>query len=129
MERARVDLEREIIMKQINQINQPDLDQQYPTQPRPVGSPEPTDWRLVYTLLIAFLAASAAFYSVIAPIYWAFDSKSPLAAYILLQDSLITAMTLALAFTAIRFTWLYPLLGFLSCTGAVLCAATLVRGG
>lgn len=124
------------MLKETGLTTQADLENKATTDPTKspdladrVESPEPTDWRLVYTLSIAFLAATAAFYSVIAPIFWAFDSKSPLAAYLLLQDSLITAMTLALAFTAIRFTWLYPLLGFLSCTGAVLCAATLVRGG
>ncbi len=87
------------------------------------------DWRLIYTLMITLIAVIAAFYSVIAPIYWAFNSNSLMAAYLLLQDSFTTAMTLAMAFGTVRFARLYPLFGLLSCTGAVLCAATLVRGG
>lgn len=88
-----------------------------------------TDWRLVYTLTIAFVSTTSAFYSVIAPIYWAFDSNSPLAALLLIQDGLTSAMSLALCYIAVCFTLHYPLFGLLSCMGTVLCAASLVRGG
>lgn len=87
------------------------------------------DWRLVYTLIVFFIAMTAAFYSVIGPIYWAFDSKSPVAVVLLIQDSLTSAIALALAYVAGRFTLHYPLLGLLSSLGTVLCAASLVRGG
>lgn len=88
-----------------------------------------TDWRLIYTVLVFLTATTAACYSIIAPIYWAFDSKSPWAALLLIQDGLTSAMALALCYGAVRFTLTYPLFGLLSCLGTILCAASLVRGG
>lgn len=87
------------------------------------------DWRLVYTILIFFITAVAASFSVLGPIYWALRDNTPFAAMLLLQDGITSAMALAMAYCAVRFTYMYPLFGFQSCLGTVLCAASLVRGG
>ncbi|WP_020395370.1 hypothetical protein [Thiolinea disciformis] len=87
------------------------------------------EWRRVYSVTIALLAASAAFYSIVSPIT-RLDAINPLLwLHVAQQDAPLTAVACALAYVVWHFSFSHPILGSLACVGAVLCAATLVQGG